>query len=278
MPVNEGKVDGAQALDRAVTLLKMVGAGDGSRLSEIVAESGLTKPTVHRMLKALERNGLVEQDSGSRKYYLGPEALVLGVMANRRHGIRRAASGTLVRLANASHDVVFLSIPRDTHAVCIERLEGDYPIRTHVLQVGSRHPLGVGAGSLAILAKMSDEGVEDVLARIGPELAQEYPAFTPDIIRKKVQEAREQGFAFNPGYLHAGSWAIGAAVIGSDGECLGAISISAIESRLGPERRSELGQLLLEEVAQLSQRLAQPDLSSVAQFPTRTATPRRSRS
>jgi DNA-binding IclR family transcriptional regulator len=39
----------------------------------------------------------------------------------------------------------------------MHRHEGSFPIRTLVLDVGNRRPLGVGAGGLAILAAIGDE-------------------------------------------------------------------------------------------------------------------------
>ncbi|GAA0627587.1 IclR family transcriptional regulator [Brevundimonas kwangchunensis] len=255
------KADGAQALDRALTLLRLIGARSkhGLRLTEIVAQSGLTKPTVHRMLRALERNGFVEQNPATRLYHLGPEAFVLGVLATERFGIHRAAAGGLTRLSAASQDTVFLSVRRDGHSVCLERQEGSFPIRTHVLLAGDRHPLGVGAGSLAILSALDDADVEAVLAQNAAELAASYPTFSAELLRDSVAETRAQGFAFNPGLLLAGSWAVGVAVLDSAGSCLGALSISAIESRLGEDRRTELAALLKDEAQRLSQRLARPE-------------------
>ena len=65
--------------------------------------------------------------------------------------------------AARSGDTSFLSVRRDAFAVCLHREEGAYPIRTHALEVGDRHPLGVGGGSLAILATLSDAEIERVL-------------------------------------------------------------------------------------------------------------------
>ncbi|HCJ74596.1 MAG TPA: transcriptional regulator, partial [Agrobacterium sp.] len=79
----ENDLTGARAVDRALALLSMVGrhAERGVSLSGIVAESGLNKPTARRLLLALIRAGLVEQDEETRRYYLGEEAYVLGSLS-----------------------------------------------------------------------------------------------------------------------------------------------------------------------------------------------------
>ncbi|WP_207477886.1 AMP-binding protein [Arenibaculum pallidiluteum] len=74
---------GTQSLERAIALLRAVAARapDGARLVELMAAAGLSKPTAHRLLTALAREGLVRQDERSRRYHLGPELAALGLIA-----------------------------------------------------------------------------------------------------------------------------------------------------------------------------------------------------
>ncbi len=251
---------GTQSLERALGLLRIVAgrAGRGVRLADAVEQSGLAKPTVHRLLQALERQGFITQDAGAKLYHLGPEAFVIGTLANERYGIHRAALPCLSRLAAASEDTCFLTVRRDWHAVCLHREEGAFPIRSHVLKAGDRHPLGVGAGSLAILAALPPAETEAVITHITPELVAGYPGFAPDFLREQVVHTRQAGFAFNPGRLTAGSWGVGVAVLNHDGGCEGALSIAGIESRIAPPRCEQLAALLQTEAQRLSGRLERP--------------------
>lgn len=130
---------GTQSLLRALGVLRLVAShsGRGIRLADVVERSGLTKPTAHRLLQALEQEGFLAQDAASRLYHLGPEAYVIGTLAGDRYGFRRAALPSLARLAAASEDTAFLTVRRDLHGVCLHREEGSFPIRSYVLQVGS---------------------------------------------------------------------------------------------------------------------------------------------
>lgn len=251
---------GTQSLDRALALLRIVAgrAGRGIRLSEAVEQSALSKPTVHRLLQALERQGFVTHDAAAKLYHLGPEAFVIGTLANERFGIHRAALPCLSRLAVASQDTCFLTVRRDWHAVCLHREEGVFPIRSHVLKAGDRHPLGVGAGSLAILAALPDAEAEAAISEITPELERNYPSFAPALVREQMQLTRQTGFALNPGQLTVGSWGLGVAVLNHEGRCEGALSIAAIESRIAAPRREQLVGLLKAEAQRLSDRLERP--------------------
>jgi len=252
-------LSGSQSVDRALGLLSLIGRepAEGLPLGEIVLGSGLNKPTVRRLLLALMRAGLVEQETQTRRYCLGEEAFVLGVLAARRHGLLEMAMDGLRRLSGETRDTSFLTVRRENYAVCLHREEGTYPVRTHALQTGDQHPLGVGAGSLALLAALPDDDVDRIIAANEPVLVERYPGFAPASLKSDVTEARLRGFALNPGRLVASSWGIGRAFRYPDGRVAGAFSLAAIDSRMDPARQPELSALLAREAARMEAQLAQ---------------------
>jgi len=248
---------GTQSLERAVAILRAVAAtpGDGARLADLVATTGLSKGTVRRLLATLVREGLLDQDGGSRRYRPGLELYALGLSAAPRFGLPRLAVESVQRLAALSHDTVFLQVPSGMEALCIQREEGSFPIRTQVMAAGDRFPLGIGAGSCALLAAHDDPEVERIVAANAPLVAQRYPRFTADFIRGLVAQARRDGYAFNDGQVVRDMCAIGVAVRNRRGEPVGALSISAISPRMAPERRPELAAWLWAERDALEARL-----------------------
>lgn len=250
-------VSGAQAVERALQLLSIVGraAEKGVALGDVVTESGLNKPTARRLLMALMRSRLVEQDELTRRYFLGGELYVLGMLASRRHGLLEMAAESLKRLSAASADTSFVSMRRDDYAVCLHREEGTHPVRTHALLTGDQNPLGVGAGSLAMLAALPDAEVEAILGRIDGVIGAQYPGYSTEIIRDDVMRSRELGYALNPGRVIASSWGIGMAILLPDGRLAGALSIAAIDSRMGETRRAELVGLMRQEVDRVQGKL-----------------------
>lgn len=249
---------GSQSVDRALRLLSLVGreTAFGLPLSEIVGESGLSKPTVRRLLLALMRAGLVEQAEETRRYHLGEEAFVLGLLSGSRYGLLDLAMASLRLLSDTTQDTSFFSVRRDRFAVCLHREEGTWPVRTHALQAGDQHPLGIGAGSLAMLAALADDEVEAMIAANRGILAERYPSYTPARIRADVAQARKQGFSLNPGRIVASSWGIGVAVRFPDRRVAGALSLAAIDARMRPQRQEELALALRREAKQVEQRLA----------------------
>ena len=76
--MNQLPVQGAQVVSRIAGLLRIVGRRpEGSPLVELVRESGLTRPTVHRLLSSLAAEGLLDHDARTGNWVLGPEVLLL---------------------------------------------------------------------------------------------------------------------------------------------------------------------------------------------------------
>ncbi len=258
-PPSRNDATGSQSVDRALALLSTVGrhAERGMTLSDAVEESGLNKPTCRRLLLALIRAGMVEQDTETRRYYLGEEAYVLGSLSSRRFGLLQLSMESLLRLSKKTQDSTFLSVRRDVWSVCLYREEGTYPVRTHALQAGFEHPLGVGAGSLAMLAVLPDDEIEAILAANAAVLADKYPMLPPERIRLDVALTRQKGYALNPGRIFANSWGIGVALLTPDGGVAGALSIAAIDSRMQDARQVELAADLMQEARLVEGKLAQ---------------------
>jgi len=251
-------LSGSQSVDRALRLLSLVGreSASGLPLSEIVGESGLNKPTVRRLLLALMRAGLVEQEARTRRYHLGEEAFVLGLLSGQRHGLLDLAMPSLRALSDTTQDTSFFSIRRDRFVICLHREEGTWPVRTHALQAGDQHPLGVGAGSLAMLAAMADDEIAEIIETNRAILDARYPAYAPMQLRAEIDLTRRQGFALNPGHIVASSWGVGVPVRYPDGRVAGALSIAAIDSRMQPQRQEELAAALRHEARQVEIRIA----------------------
>lgn len=141
------------SVERALRVLRVMSEGGGVRLTDIAAAADLDKATALRLLDVMAREGFVTRDAVSKQFTLGPELTVLGAAACW-FDPRPLARHSLMRLAGVFQDTVVLSMRSGVESLCIDVEEGTYPIRANYLTVGSLRPLGVGAGSLALLAWM----------------------------------------------------------------------------------------------------------------------------
>ena len=140
-----GGANQGQTISRAAAVLRALARGNqGRRLTDVAIETGLTKPTVLRLLRALKGEGLAFTDTmGSWRLGLG--LVALGAAAANREGLRQLAADALARLAAKTEDTVFFSLREGAEIMCVDRQEGPYPIRTLLLGPGHRRPLGIRA-------------------------------------------------------------------------------------------------------------------------------------
>lgn len=256
---SENGGDTVQSVKRALDILRMLSfnaSSSGMRFSDLQAQSGLSKGTLHRLLKSLTNEGFVEQAAGSRVYYLGLEFLSMGERATNRLDIRAITQPSLERLVQATGDTVMLTIRSGMDAVCIDRKEGSFPVRVLTQNIGTRRPLGIGSGSLALLAAFSDDEVENVLRRNSSRLSA-YPSVTPEELRAAVVDARQRGYAFNPGKVLKGMYGVGVAIYLAK-QPIAALSVAAHYGRMDTTRRRQIAEQLKLEAARITRELGSP--------------------
>ena len=244
-----------RTLSRAMALLRLLGAAgpEGMRLSELADATRLHKTTAHRILAALAQEGMIRRE-GTRRYTLGPEAWILGVAAARQFDIKALGRPALERISAQTDDVAFLQIRSGTEALCIDRVDGSFSIRPMSLQIGGRRPLGVGAGSLALLAALEDPEIERIISA-NEHALHDYPRFTPGHLRFKIDETRRQGFSFIGGDVVPEMCAVGVPIRDHAGAPIAALSCAAIGSRMQDERRAQLADLIKREAAAIAAQL-----------------------
>ena len=231
----------AGPLKRAMALLRVLATAGprGWPLSRLALALGLAPSTVHRLLAQLVSEGAVRQIEDTRFYALGQVVFELGLAAEQQFDLRSACRPTVERLALEAGDTVYVVIRSGDEAVCIERHEGPSPIRVLTLQIGSRRPLGLGAGGLAILAALPDEERTAILNRLAPRIVSEH-GVDEKILRDSTAAARRLGYSLIRNRITPGVTAIGLPFFDSLGRVLGAVSIAAINARMTPGHVSVL--------------------------------------
>jgi DNA-binding IclR family transcriptional regulator len=238
----------------AVLRAVAVAEPDGASTTDIGKRAGLARPTAHRLLVSLADEHLVARDAKTGRWSLGPELYLLGVGAAYRYDVTDQAREVVTRLARETGESAFFSARRGDETVCVLAEEGSFPLRSHVLHVGIRFPLGVASAGLAVLSHLSNRDVDEFFASVQPEL-EWGPGHAESAIRARIESTRRTGYAVNPALIVDGSWGLGAAVFDRTGKPAWALSITGVETRFKPERHPELGTLLLEQAHQLSGRI-----------------------
>lgn len=206
----------------------------GLRLTDVVEKTGLGTATIHRLLSGLVAHGFVDLDKSNNRYFVGLKMVSWTAAAIERYGLAPYAHDELERLCLETEDTVYFSLRSGYDAVCIDRREGSYPIKTLTLALGDRRALGVGAGSLALLAFQPESFVEEVIVRDEPRRLEAGIETGP--LREYITTTRDNGFALNEGRLIQGMSGVAVPIRDHDLNAVGAVSVAAITTRLSGER------------------------------------------
>ena len=252
-----GRVAGAQSIRRALKVLRVLAVGQerGVRLTDVVEESGLNRPTVHRILRVLAEEGAVEQDAESRRYMIGQEVSLLGLARTARSPVRAVAEPYLRYLAEQAGDTVFLTIRSGFDSICVDRKTGSYPVKVLSIEVGARRPLGVGVGGLMLLALLPEDEAAAVIKANEQRLA--HHQLSPARLAERMRTARVKGYAYTDVGVVRGTRAVAVPVLGADRAPAAAISIAAIADRIPSARLPGLVALMKEQAGLVSRRLGE---------------------
>ncbi|MEC4723473.1 IclR family transcriptional regulator [Noviherbaspirillum sp. CPCC 100848] len=256
MKTSEAPSSGAQSLERALALLKLVAGRnrDGVRLATLVELSELQKPTAHRLLKQLVASELLMQ-SADKSYHLGQFAYELGVASTFRFPVRDICAPFLERIAQETGDSAFLVVRSHSDSFCVDRKMGSYPIQVFSVEIGHRQPLGVGGGGLALLSALPNEEIEKIV-NANAERLSSYGNMTVDKLRQQIADTRERGYAVISNHAIPGVTGVGRAIVDGSGTVVGAISVSSISQRMEPQRQHRVQQILKHEISALLVALA----------------------
>jgi DNA-binding IclR family transcriptional regulator len=241
MPTTQAHLEHEGPLARGAALLRLMATAGrrGAALTTLSDATGLPNSTVHRLLAQLVKQRLAVQLEASRRYAIGPLAYELGLSAAQQFDVRQVCRPSMKQLATNAAETVYLVQRSGLEAVCIDLVQGPSAVRVVTLQMGSRRPLGLGAGGLAILAGLpSDEG-EDVFAQVTGPISAEW-RFSEQDLRESMEWARTHRHAIIRNRITPGVTAVGKSFRDSLGQVFGAVTVAGLNARMTDARIASL--------------------------------------
>ena len=243
-----GAAKGTQAVRRAIRILKAFDADRPTwEIGDLAEELALARPTVARIIGALEDEGMLVRSEGNR-FTLGPELIVLGTLALRRTSLGATARPFLVELSEQIGEAVTLEVPfiPMSHGVpnmlVIEELGGRHLLGVRPF-VGRRLPIHATSTGHAFLACIEDEKLEAIL----PPLLERFTERTlveRQELFERLGRVRKQGFAFVDQELETGLVAIAAPIVDGSGNGKAAISLHWPVVRFDRQKLAEFGSIV----------------------------------
>jgi DNA-binding IclR family transcriptional regulator len=149
----------------ATLLLELLSEGPAyNQLTDLADRSGMSLPTVHRLLRSLALAGLVEQDPRSLRYSLGPEVVRLSERYLDRLPVLRALGPYLVELRDTTKATVLVAILVRTSVLYVDRVDGEDEAGIFRETHRVHDALDTAAGRLLLARGEADTWAETVAA------------------------------------------------------------------------------------------------------------------
>ena len=204
-------------------------------LQTMVEETGLPKPTMHRMLAQLEGAGILQRDGNGRHYGTGQRLMRLAqnvLLNNTTHGARHAVLTQLVRELGESCNITAFS---GSEVLYLDRVETPAPLRFY-LHPGSRVPAHCSATGKLFLSQMSPAQRRRLLANVPLEAFTGNTRTTFEALEQELDQVRTQGYAFDNDEFLPGLLCLGVLVPAPNGNSNMGLAVQAPIMRFSKEK------------------------------------------
>ena len=233
LPQGSDGAAGMRSVNRIAAVLAHVAERGPSSLSDIAEGTGLARPTVFRLLNALQQQGFVEAD-GTSGYRLGARFVYLAVRGAGIVDLRTVARPAMEKLSSLTGETVALSIRVGHHRMYIGQVESRQAVR-RVVELDQFLPLHCGASARVLLAWLPPATLQEVVAKLEFRRYTERTLANPQALVQELERVRTRGYAISLGERVADGVTLAVPVVGQGGQVVAALAVIAPSHRVQVE-------------------------------------------
>lgn len=212
-------------ISKAIKLLSIIGkAKRPMTFSDLVNESELSKSTVHRILKNLIEEQMIQFHEPMKVYLLGPKAFDMMKQAYGGYDLQALAIGGMMKLQKISGKNISLSVVEGDHAVVLRTFDNSNSFGGHN-RPGLREPLHVCAAGKALVAYLPEPLFDAKFERYDFFRRSEFTISSIADFRADLKKVREQGYATSDKEEYDYICGIAAPIFNYVGEVIAAINV-----------------------------------------------------
>jgi len=223
-------------------------------VTEVARIVGLNRSVVQKIVITLEREGLLRQLPGSRRYQIGPGVLELAGTWLKGNPLVREGTLPLSELVRESGMSGGLGVLDREEVLYLVAMEAEVGLKA-ASRVGDRRPLHATATGKCILAFLPEREREALLRRIQFMPLTARTITDPEAIRRELVVISERGYSLTRGERVAGLAGVAAPVWDHCDHVVAAISLGIPESLFADETLDRCIRLTLDAARRLSARL-----------------------
>jgi len=242
------------SVERAAQILHLFLPGRHSlAVTEVAAQLGIANSTAHRLLRALCRSGLLQQNQATKRYELSLLLYRLGNLAATTSDLHRAAFLPLERLHHATGEGCHLAVLDLPEVVYLERRDSDRTMH-FLTRMGVRAPANCTSTGKVLLAFASAPTVEALLAA-GLRRLTSRSITDATHLSEELGTVRERGYALSNEEGEVGTTSVAAPIRDATGRVVAAIGVAGATACMSRRSLARVVDLTLEGSREISNTL-----------------------
>ena len=223
--------------------------------TELAREVGLSKSTVTRLLRSLEKPGFLQRDEKTGEYRLTHKLFRIGSIYISQISLHSEAMPLLSKLASACKETIHLAVLSEFEVFYLDKIESSQPIAM-MSRVGDRAPAHCTGLGKVLLAYLDEDDLDRFFRSVRLKRYTANTITEPNELRCHLGRIRERGYAIDDAEHGAEVKCVAAPVRDKRGKVSAAISISGPVFRLTSEKiKNELISAIAETAKEISSRL-----------------------
>jgi len=243
-----------QLLERTIAILDFIALkAEPSSFTEIVEGTGISKPSVHRILATLGNFRILVRDEQGG-YILGPRIIGWSRSCIQSHGLLSVAKPWLDRIWNEVGETLHLVSFENDQAYYLFKMESRHPLQMRS-RMGDPITLHSTAAGKAILFSLPEKELHNFLSRNVLDSKTAHTITDPDVLKKQLVEFRSQGFSEEVEENEQDIRCMAAPILNNRGFPVGAVSITCPTYRCDDLKAQQMGKFLAQTLPNLSYEL-----------------------
>ncbi|WP_071396201.1 IclR family transcriptional regulator [Bacillus tuaregi] len=250
-----------QSVERAADILELFMTSKPElSIKEISEQLGLSKSTVHGLIKTLEHRGYLQQNSEDLKYRLGLKLFELGSFIGNQLDIVKIAQPIIKETVEKLKETVHLVVRQQDELIYVEKVEGPHQLRisSHVGKTAPIHCTGLGK---AILANLDEKEVDRILTSTELKSFTEYTVTDINEIKNQLEFTKDHGYSMDDEEIELGLKCVAAPIFDHNGKAIASISCASPKMRLTEDRLPVVIEGIKKAAADISRCLGYKDVS-----------------
>ena len=238
---------------RALALLRALNEAPTSTVLRLHQRTGIPKPTVVRLLRTLEHDGLVVHENFGH-YHLTSATLTLASGFHRGPLLVEAASSLTEHITKSIQWPASLAVPEGKDVIVRYSTTPHSPLAVFHSTLGRRMDMASHAMGRVYLAFCSDDVQSALLSTMFSDAKPAEQKARTELLRRELVLIRERGYSFRDPKLDVGSSTLAVPVL-QDGLAVASLSITWFSSVMSNETAIERHLAMLQSsAAQIGER------------------------